>query len=144
MIKTIQDDYSSFVKTFKTKYDTGEFSVVWLNKINVPEIYSNDLSDSFEVKIKDNVYTLISTVNFFKNYSLVAGKIVQNETTSDITFKVTREDGSLVKIRTYGDIDGRKIDHADNCELDVLVDHPAIAIQNSYLEFYLLCDFFNV
>ena len=144
MIKTIQDDYLSFVQTFKTKYDTGEFSIVWLNKIEVPKSYSNDLSDSFEIKIKDKVYTLISTINFYKNYSIVASQFVQNETTAEITFKVIKDDETLKKIRTYGDIDGRKINDADFCDLEVLVEHSALTTGNSYLEHYLLCCFFNV
>ena len=141
MINLIQEDYLSFVQTFKTKYDTGDFSIFWLNKNEVPTSLPNDLSDAFELKIKGKVFMLTSTLFFFNHFNLIEGQLVKDATTADITFKASNYDGSIGHIYTYGNIAGQKIENEDAYEDDGNGYHPALAIGNSYFEDYLICDF---
>jgi hypothetical protein len=141
MINVIQEDYLSFVQTFKTKYDNGEFSIVWLNKIEVPTSLPNDLSDAFELKINDTAYRLVSTLNFYNHFNFRDGQLVRDATTADITFKISPEDGTVCHIHTYANINGQKIENEDAYENVGNDDHPALAVGNSYLEDYLICDF---
>jgi hypothetical protein len=138
MINVIQEDYLSFVQIFKTKYDNGEFSIAWLNKIEVPTSLPNDLSDAFELKINDTAYKLVSTLNFYNHFNLRDGQLVRDATTADITFKTSRDDGTVCYIYTYANINGQKIENEDADGND---DHPALAVGNSYLEAYLLSYF---
>jgi hypothetical protein len=67
--------------------------------------------------------------------------LVRDAATADITFKISREDGIVCHIHTYANINGQKIENEDAYENDGNDDHPALAVGNSYLEDYLICDF---
>ena len=141
MIDLIQEDYLSFVQTFKTKYDIGDFSILWLKKNEVPTSLPNDLSDAFELKIEGKVFMLTSTLIFFNHFNLIEGQLVKDATIAEITFKASNDDASVGHIYTYANIGGQKIENKDAYEDDGHDNHPALAIGNSYLEYYLICDF---
>ena len=145
MINLIQEDYLSFVQTFKTKYETNAISLVWVESNQVPEGQPNDLSDIFELKIKSESdlpfsLRLISTLNFYNNYILTKSQITLDSPSTSINFRI--EDDVFFTVQDYR-LNGLKIEDESCYEEDNLSYHSALAKGNSYIEHLLLCDFID-
>jgi hypothetical protein len=141
-IELVQSDYLSFIGTFKETYSVDDYSIIWLNNLNISSSETCDLGDLFELKIfkLNSTYELRTTLKFYKNFegNLTTG-IIESDF-ADLKLDLY-ESGSKILEHTFGNISAEKITDNSRYYEDGIDGSKALFEGNSYLEHYLICDF---